>query len=122
MSTRVVGGGICLACLGAFIYWGAIIQLSGPPHLLGIPFVWAVGHLLGAIVAEPSRPRPRRLQAAALAPCRLGDYYLPGWLPTTERLAALAVLTAWSNAAQPRWSVRRSTAPRPRSESGRKPA
>lgn len=79
---------------GAFIYWGAIIQRSGPPHLLGIPFVWAVGYLLGAIVAEPSRPRPRprRLQAAALAPRRLGDY-LPGWLPTTERLAALAVLT-----------------------------
>jgi TRAP-type C4-dicarboxylate transport system permease large subunit len=83
-----------MAGLGALIYWGAIIQRSGPPHLLGIPFVWAVGYLLGAIVVELSRPPPRPwrgLHGAALAPRRLGDY-LPGWLLVTERLAALAVL------------------------------
>jgi hypothetical protein len=38
-------------------------------------------------------------------------------------LACLGVAaTAWSNAVQPSWLVRRGTAPRPRPESGRRPA
>jgi len=85
--------------------WALFYAQADPPEpwrTLANPGFWVAGYLLGAVLAELSRPRPFPAaggRSAALLP-RQPRQYLPGWvLPTCWALATGAVLAALA----PRW-------------------
>jgi hypothetical protein len=90
--------------VGTGIYWTAVVERPMPRFPLGWianPAAWATGYLVGAVVAELTRPSGRRqpVRGAALVPRRLADY-VPAWMPWTARglAAAIVVLAQFNHA------------------------
>ena len=104
---RTVGFAVPFAIgAGALLYWAEVVERPIPRFPLGWladPATWATGYLVGAVVAELTRPSGRRqpVRGAALVARRLADY-VPAWMPWTARglAAAIVVLAPFDNAAE----------------------